>query len=102
MEELVLDTAKLADYLLNRFEKIPAVRVRDIDGVVTVSSAVAEPAAEKSAFELGKAYFGKYSSGDANLSTNYKELLKDMPDTQETLPEDIRRSQLAILFDESW
>ncbi|GHV96347.1 hypothetical protein AGMMS50293_26670 [Spirochaetia bacterium] len=24
------------------------------------------------------------------------------PDTQENLPEDIRRSQLAILFNESW
>jgi hypothetical protein len=24
------------------------------------------------------------------------------PDTQENLPKDIRRSQLAILFDESW
>ena len=32
---------------------------------------------KKSAYELGKEFFGKYSSGDGTLSTTYKTKLKD-------------------------
>ena len=32
---------------------------------------------EKSAYELGSEFFGKYSSGRDDLSTTYKEKLKD-------------------------
>jgi len=31
---------------------------------------------EKSSYEIGKAYFGKYGSGKGNLSQNHKKLLK--------------------------
>jgi hypothetical protein len=31
---------------------------------------------EKDSYELGAAYFGKYGSGDGNLSRDYKKLLK--------------------------
>jgi hypothetical protein len=33
--------------------------------------------AEKSAWEVGEPYFGKYGSGDGNLSVDYKNRLKD-------------------------
>ncbi|MDR1971034.1 MAG: ribbon-helix-helix domain-containing protein [Treponema sp.] len=33
--------------------------------------------AEKSSWELGEPYFGKYGSGDGNLSVDYKKRLKD-------------------------
>jgi len=32
---------------------------------------------EKYSFELGKEYFGKIGSGQGNLSTDYKKLIKD-------------------------
>lgn len=32
---------------------------------------------EKSSYELGKDLFGKYGSGQSNLSRDYKEILKD-------------------------
>ena len=32
---------------------------------------------QKSAYELGSEFFGKYSSGRADLSTTYKQKLKD-------------------------
>jgi metal-responsive CopG/Arc/MetJ family transcriptional regulator len=36
-----------------------------------------EKSKEKSSYELGASLFGKYSSGDSNLSTTYKQKLKD-------------------------
>jgi hypothetical protein len=32
---------------------------------------------EKSSWELGEAYFGKYGSGDGGLSTSYKTRIKE-------------------------
>ncbi|MDR2746705.1 MAG: ribbon-helix-helix domain-containing protein [Treponema sp.] len=32
---------------------------------------------EKSSWEVGEPYFGKYGSGDGNLSVDYKNRLKD-------------------------
>lgn len=32
---------------------------------------------EKDSFELGKEYFGKFGSGQSNLSTDYQKLVKD-------------------------
>jgi predicted DNA-binding protein len=37
---------------------------------------------KKSAYELGKEFFGKYSSGDGTLSTTYKTKLKDKLDAK--------------------
>jgi len=31
---------------------------------------------DMSSYEIGKAYFGKYGSGNGNLSRNYKKILK--------------------------
>jgi predicted DNA-binding protein len=32
---------------------------------------------EKSSFELGEEFFGRYGSGDGSLSQNYKKILRD-------------------------
>ncbi|MDR1024528.1 MAG: ribbon-helix-helix domain-containing protein [Treponema sp.] len=37
----------------------------------------AQEETEKSAWEVGEPYFGKYGSGDGNLSVDYKNRLKD-------------------------
>lgn len=37
----------------------------------------AQDETEKSAWEVGESYFGKYGSGDGKLSTDYKNRLKD-------------------------
>jgi len=36
----------------------------------------------KDSYELGKEYFGKYGSGDGNLSTNYKKKIKEKLDAK--------------------
>ncbi|MDR0642617.1 MAG: ribbon-helix-helix domain-containing protein [Treponema sp.] len=37
----------------------------------------AQDETEKSSWEVGEPYFGKYGSGDGNLSVDYKNRLKD-------------------------
>jgi hypothetical protein len=37
----------------------------------------AQEETEKSAWEVGEPYFGKYGSGDGDRSVNYKDRLKD-------------------------
>ncbi|MDR3147993.1 MAG: ribbon-helix-helix domain-containing protein [Treponema sp.] len=42
-----------------------------------LSQYLAQDTTEQSSWELGEPYFGKYGSGDGNLSVDYKNRLKD-------------------------
>jgi hypothetical protein len=42
-----------------------------------VATYLAQEEEEKSSWELGEAYFGKYGSGDGGLSTSYKTRIKE-------------------------
>ena len=72
-------TFRLPEDLENRLDT--AARARNWSKSEYVREALVkymdEADEEKSSWELGERYFGKYGSGDGNLSRDYKSLLRE-------------------------
>ena len=52
------------------------------DSLIYYFEMLKEKSKEKSSYELGASLFGKYSSGDGDLSATYKQKLKDKIDAK--------------------
>lgn len=73
-----MTTARLSDELEEKLEAVAQARhcsKSDMVKEALVKYLDAEES-EKSSWELGETYFGKYGSGDGNLSSDYKNRLK--------------------------
>jgi Arc/MetJ-type ribon-helix-helix transcriptional regulator len=74
-----MTTVRLPDYLEYRLEE------ESLSQQISKSELVREALVqyftdadtERSSWELGEGLFGRYGSGDGNLSTSYKERLRD-------------------------